>query len=116
MNKKKKIDQLEWENPSVISINKESARAHYFDFESKELAKINDIEKSIYYQSLNGKWKFYYSLNPEERPKEFMKNDYDVSSWDDIEVPGSWEMQGWSVPVYVNVQYPFPAHPPFVPH
>ena len=45
-----------------------------------------------------------------------MKNDYDVSSWDDIEVPGSWEMQGWSVPVYVNVQYPFPANPPFVPH
>ena len=116
MNKKKKIDQLEWENPSVISINKESARAHYFDFESKELAKINDIEKSIYYQSLNGKWKFYYSLNPEERPKEFMKNDYDVSSWDDIDVPGSWEMQGWSVPVYVNVQYPFPPNPPFVPH
>ena len=38
MNKKKKIDQLDWENPSVISINKESARAHFFDFESKELA------------------------------------------------------------------------------
>ena len=116
MNKKKKIGQLDWENPSVISINKESARAHFFDFESKELALINDIESSNYYQSLNGKWKFYYSLNPADRPKEFMNDDYDVSSWDDIDVPGSWEMQGWSVPVYVNVQYPFPANPPFVPH
>ena len=58
MNKKKKIDQLDWENPSVISINKESARAHFFDFESKELALINDIESSNYYQSLNGIWKF----------------------------------------------------------
>ena len=45
-----------------------------------------------------------------------MKNDFDVSAWDDIDVPGSWEMQGWSVPVYVNVQYPFPANPPFIPH
>ena len=116
MNKKKKIDQLDWENPSVISINKESARAHFFDFESKELAFINDIDGSNFYQSLNGKWKFYYSLNPDERPKEFMKNDFDVSTWDDIEVPGSWEMQGWSVPVYVNVQYPFPVNPPLVPH
>ena len=116
MKKENNIDQLDWENPSVIGINKENARAHFFDFESKELANTNKFENSNYYKSLNGKWKFYYSLSPDVRPKEFMKNDYDVSSWDDIEVPGSWEMQGWSVPVYVNVQYPFPANPPFVPH
>ena len=116
MDKNKTIEQLDWEDPSVISINKGSARAHFLDFESKKLALIRNIEESKYYKSLNGKWKFHYSLSPEDRPKDFMKNDYDVSSWDDIDVPGNWEMQGWSVPVYVNVQYPFPANPPFVPH
>ena len=116
MNKKKKIDQLDWENPSVISINKERARAHFFDFESKELALINDINGSNYYRSLNGKWKFYYSLNPDVRPKEFMKNNFDVSTWDDIDVPGSWEMQGYSVPIYLDEEYPFPPEPPTVPH
>jgi beta-galactosidase len=45
-----------------------------------------------------------------------MKNDYDVSSWDDFDVPGSWEMQGYSVPIYLDEEYPFPPEPPFVPH
>ena len=47
MNKKKKIDQLDWENPSVISINKESARAHFFDFESKELKVFSSADITI---------------------------------------------------------------------
>ena len=54
MNKKKKIDQLDWENPSVISINKERARAHFFDFDSKELALSNDGEPgSVLYYDIN---------------------------------------------------------------
>jgi beta-galactosidase len=31
-------------------------------------------------------------------------------------VPGSWELQGWSYPIYLDEEYPFPAKPPFIPH
>ena len=45
-----------------------------------------------------------------------MKREFDVTQWDDIEVPGSWEMQGWSAPIYLDQEYPFPPAPPAVPH
>ena len=113
---KKQIDQPDWENPGVFSINKEDPKAHFFHYESEDLVLSGNPEKSHYYQSLNGQWKFHYALNPESRPLDFMKREFDVTQWDDIEVPGSWEMQGWSVPIYLDEEYPFPPEPPSVPH
>ena len=113
---KKSIDQPDWENPAVLSINREEPKAHFFHYESEDLALSGNPEKSHYYQSLNGQWKFHYALNPESRPLDFMKREFDVTQWDDIDVPGSWEMQGWSVPIYLDEEYPFPPEPPSVPH
>ena len=113
---KTSIDRPDWENPAVLSINREDPTAHFFHYESEDLALLGDPEKSHYYQSLNGQWKFHYALNPESQPLDFMKSDFDVTQWDDIEVPGSWEMQGWSVPIYLDEEYPFPPDPPAVPH
>ena len=39
-------------------------------------------------------WKFHWAPNPDERPKEFFRTDYDVSKWDDIKVPMNWNMAG----------------------
>ena len=51
-------------------------------------------ENSSYWQSLDGQWKFHWASRPEERPKDFYLTDYDVSKWDDILVPLSWNMAG----------------------
>ena len=108
--------QEEWEDPSVFNINRQLARAHFFPFESEELALKNDPFQSKYFQSLNGDWKFNFSPNPKKRPKNFYKTNYDDTNWSDIKVPGHWELQGWSVPIYLDEEYPFPPNPPFVPH
>ena len=99
---KKPIDQPDWENPGVFSINKEEPKAHFFHYESEDLVLSGNPEKSHYYQSLNGQWKFHYALNPESRPLDFMKREFDVTQWDDIDVPGSWEMQNLAIEKFVK--------------
>ncbi len=108
--------QAEWEDPTVFQINREPARAHFFPFESEGLALKNDPTQSEYFQSLNGNWKFNFSPTPDERPKNFYKDNFDDTDWSDIQVPGHWEMQGWSVPIYLDEEYPFTPNPPFVPY
>ncbi|MDP2038632.1 MAG: glycoside hydrolase family 2 TIM barrel-domain containing protein, partial [Ignavibacteria bacterium] len=69
---------------------------------------------SKYFQLLNGLWKFNYVEKPDDRPKNFYKLDYDVSKWKEISVPGNWQLQGYDVPIYVNIGYTFPINPPFI--
>ncbi len=95
------------QNPNVVAENKLPARASFFAYESLDLAKQKELERSNRYQSLNGIWKFNWSKNPGERPKEFYKNDYDVSEWNDIPVPANWELEGFGIPIYTNIPYPF---------
>ena len=108
--------ESEWEDPTIFQINQEPPRAHFFAYESEALANINNPLQSDYFQSLNGTWKFNFSKNPDGRPKNFYKSNYDDSNWSDITVPGHWELQGWSVPIYLDEEYPFTPNPPFVPH
>jgi len=56
---------------------------------------------------LNGTWKFYYSPDFENCPEGFQAEEYDISGWDDINVPGHIQLQGYDIPQYVNVQYPW---------
>ena len=69
---------------------------------------------SPYYQSLNGTWKFDFVKKPEDRPKDFYKTNFDDSKWDTITVPANWELEGFGIPIYTNIDYPFPKNPPFV--
>ena len=63
---------------------------------------------------LNGDWKFHFSLTPETRPVDFFKKDFDVSAWDTIKVPSTWELQGYGTPLSSGWEYPFKVDPPFV--
>ena len=100
----------EWQSPGELSLNKLQPHAWFMTFGKADNAKYVLPEHSDYYQSLNGKWKFHFAKNPDERPKEFFEANYDVSHWDNIEVPGSWNIQGiqkdgslkYGVPIYVN--------------
>ncbi|MFD0750009.1 glycoside hydrolase family 2 TIM barrel-domain containing protein [Mucilaginibacter calamicampi] len=64
--------------------------------------------------SLDGVWKFTWAVDPDHRIKDFYKNDYDNSKWSDIVVPGNWQLQGFDLPVFVNIPYPFKRDQPFV--
>jgi beta-galactosidase len=104
----------DWENPAVNEINREAPRAWFVPFATEEQARQYDIWKSPNIQSLNGTWQFNLSKNPYVRPFWFFKDDYDTSDWTTLKVPANWEMHGFDVPIYVNVQYPHEATPPVI--
>ena len=56
---------------------------------------------------LNGSWRFYYAENFSGAPEGFEAMDFDDSQWDRIQVPGHIQLQGYDVPQYVNIQYPW---------
>jgi len=106
----------DWENPSVIGINKERPRATAFPFESTDFARANDREASAYFQLLNGNWRFHWVRSPGDRPEDFYREDFDDSGWDFIPVPSNWEVQGYGVPIYLNQPYEFEENPPYIHH
>ncbi len=89
----------DWENPAVLGINKLPYHAT-LQLPSKE-KECNEIV------SLDGQWLFRWSRNPEERIVDFYREDYDVSQWGKITVPGNWQTQGYGIPIYININYPF---------
>lgn len=103
-------DGSEWQSPGRLSLNKEAPHAYFFPF-----ANVNEARKvlpqySSYWKSLNGKWKFHWANVPENRPVNFYEPSYDVSEWDEIEVPINWNMAGvqtdgtlkYGIPIYTN--------------
>ena len=101
----KKVEH-DWENPAVLGINKLPYHS------TLQLPSRQGECKEIV--SLDGQWHFRWSPNPEERPKGFEAADYDVSQWDKIAVPGNWQTQGYGTPIYININYPFVRHRPYV--
>lgn len=103
---KAQIKMNDWENPQVVGINKENPHA--------TITLPTEKQSNPTIISLNGTWKFRWSPNPESRPVDFFKVDYSVADWDNIQVPGNWEMQGFGTPIYSNVKYPFKPDQPKV--
>ena len=104
----------DWENPDVSLINREKPRAWFIPFATAGQAMQNDIWKSPFIQSLNGTWQFHLSHTPYVRPFYFYKDDFDTSDWTTIKVPANWEMEGFDVPIYINVRYPHAVTPPTI--
>lgn len=96
----------DWENPRVVGINKEEYHSTLTLPSGK-----SSCEEIV---SLNGRWKFYWSSDPQSRPSDFYKNNFDVSGWDNISVPGTWQLQGYGKPIYTNWTYPFKKDQPKV--
>ena len=104
----------EWENPSILDRNKEAAHAQFVLFKNPANARELGKEQSKYFKSLNGTWKFDIVKKPSERPENFYAVGLDDSNWDTITVPSNWEVQGYDIPIYTNVDYPFPKNPPYI--
>ncbi len=95
----------EWQDSYVNHTNRANMRASFFAFENQELAQLNKKENSEYFKSLHGNWKFNYVTSTELRPTDFFKLDYKTEHWDNIPVPGIWEMNGYGNPIYINPGY-----------
>jgi beta-galactosidase len=98
----------DWQNPQVVGRNKEPGHVTLLPFADEGAALAGDPTGSPNIQSLNGSWKFFFSPNPTSAPDNFFAAGYDASKWNDIAVPGNWQLQGYDKPIYTNVQYPFP--------
>ena len=105
----------DWENPKLLHRNRQPARATATPYPDAARALSKERGDSPWFQSLNGTWKFKWARIPAEAPEDFHKPRYDVSEWDDVPVPGNWQMTGrYEPPVYMNVSHLCaPAEPPF---
>jgi beta-galactosidase len=105
MEKKDVKPPYDWENCQMIGQNKEFAHntlIPYPDIDSIS----NEPQQSPYYKLLNGNWKFNWVKRPEDRPKDFFRNEFDVSEWSEILVPSNWQLKGYDIPIYLNINYP----------
>ena len=112
----------EWKEPENLSFGREERRAAFSSFDTLESAlKIlpEFSERTISLDSETA-WKFKWSPDPASRPVGFEKPDYDVSGWETIKVPCSWQAYGangkggWGTALYVNQTYPFKRDQPDV--
>lgn len=118
---KRRTSKYDWENETIFAVNKEPGHATYIPYTSIEALKADkyfdkpwEEPSSTLYKTLNGNWKFHWVKQPSERPTDFYKVNYDVSSWKEIPVPSNWEMHGYGTPIYTNITYPFKNNPPFI--
>lgn len=105
------VHPSDYEDPAVIGRNKEPGRATSLPQASVGAA-LADAD-SPWVMSLDGPWKFSFAEKPGAAPQGYERDDHDVSSWDDIAVPGNWQMQGYDKMYYINMGNPCrPAEPP----
>jgi len=105
----------EWNDPAVMQVGSESPHADFMLYKNEADALSYAPEKALFTRSLNGVWKFTWSRKPADRPVDFYQVGCDVSDWADITVPGDWQLQGFGVPYYANITYPFEANFPQAP-
>jgi len=109
------VNQLthnDWDDPAVIARNRLPRHGSLVPYVDVETALEGDQDTADVI-SLNGTWTFQLYPNPDAVPEDFFTADYDIADWSPIKVPGNWQTQGFGLPMYTNVQYPFPIDPRF---
>ena len=110
----------EWKDPRVNAVNRAPMHTNYFAYESDHAAKKGIKENSANFMTLNGTWKFNWVKDADSRPTDFWKVGFNDKGWNDIPVPGVWELHGYGDPIYVNIGYAwrnqFENNPPYVPN
>jgi beta-galactosidase len=125
--------QQPWEDQAVFRINKELPRAASFASPDRKTALAVSGAESPWRISLNhrpadtepqpiphtlagyrGPWKFAYAGTPADRPVDFFRPDFDATGWASIPVPSNWQIYGYGIPLYTNIEYPFAVDPPRV--
>ena len=101
-----------WQDIQVVAVNKEKPRSSFMSYADRETALTSRFEKSPYYSLLNGTWKFFFVDSYKDLPQNITDPSVNTSSWDDITVPGNWEIQGHGIAIYTNHGYEFKPRNP----
>ena len=104
----------EWQSEKKLFLNREPVAATSVSFPDVDSARNVDLDSSPFYRSLNGEWRFHWSKNPGERPRDFFKPEFNDTAWRMLPVPSNWQLHGYGTPIYTNVTYPFKSVPPRV--
>lgn len=104
-----------------LHINCETPRAYYIPYDARDAvapqkaaSAFADCGRSSRYTSLCGDWSFAFFGSPEDVPQEAVGADFPLFA-ETLAVPSVWQLNGYDLPAYINVRYPFPYEPPFVP-
>ncbi|HUP85211.1 MAG TPA: glycoside hydrolase family 2 TIM barrel-domain containing protein [Acidimicrobiales bacterium] len=93
-----------WASPELTSLHRLSMRSP-----------TGPRDGSPWFRRLDGLWRFRLLDRPQDVVPEVGDAAFDDGTWDEVEVPSCWTMQGYDRPHYTNVQMPFPDAPPSVP-
>ena len=104
-----------YENPCILQENREKEHAYFIPYHSMRTAMASKKQNSRFYKLLNGEWDFLYYNRNLDIPEEAFEKNYCSPLSKKIKVPCSWQFQGYDVPQYLNISYPFPVDPPYVP-
>ena len=107
-----------WQDVQVVAVNKELPRSSFMTYGDRSAALTSRFEKSPYYSLLNGTWKFYFVDSYKDLPANITDPSVSTAAWDDITVPGNWEVQGHGIAIYTNHGYEFKPRnpqPPLLP-
>ena len=109
----------EWHDLQVNEVKRFKVHANFFAFENERMALLGDKTSSSNFMSIDGKWNFKWVKDANMRPTDFYTTSFDDSSWDKMNVPANWELNGYGEPIYVNTGYAWRGHfdnnPPNVP-
>ncbi len=107
----------EWQDPTLNAVNRAPMHTSYFAFGAGE--KVTEPEASANYLTLHGSWKFNWVTSADQRPTGFWNPGFDDKGWDNMAVPGIWELNGYGDPVYINTGWAwrnqFTSNPPEIP-
>lgn len=98
------------ENPDQLHVNTEPNRNYFVPFE-KGANPFEDREQSNAFSLLNGKWDFKYYKSFLDVEEHFLDTEFEGT----MPVPANWQLHGYDQPMYLNIKYPIPYDPPYVP-
>ncbi len=103
-----------YQNPAILHIGCEKPRAYFIPYHNEAVAMGGNRDKSHFFRNLCGDWNFTFYPSVNDLPEDFLA----VPATENMNVPRSWQTmmgRGYDTPNYVNVLYPIPMDPPYVP-
>lgn len=104
-----------FEDPHMLHENEVSNRAYYVPASMRMDNLVFERERSDRIQMLDEGWLFHYYDSVYDLEDPFYETGFQPTGYEAVTVPGVWQQYGYDCHQYVNIRYPFPADPPYVP-